>query len=208
MDEVDQMKSSTENMSHAEKPRVTLRQIRQTVERMLDVIENPASTLNDRKRACSTIRDLLAARDTGQYGISLTEYEISEAASDASADRRARQFDSQEAEFAEKLRELMKARSITQADLASRVGCSQPAISQMLKRQCRPQKATIVKLAHALGVDARDLWPDIGVANILDTIAAVQQVETMSEAEADVARRALQRSATDTPAASLPKRKR
>lgn len=208
MDEVDQMKSSTENMSHAEKPRVTLRQIRQTVERMLDVIENPASTLNDRNRACSTIRDLLAARDTGQYGISLTEYEISEAAGDASADRRARQFDTQEAEFAEKLRELMKARSVTQLELASRVGCSQPAISQMLKRQCRPHKATIVKLADALGVDARELWPDIDVANILDTIAAVQQVETMSDAEADVARRALQRSATDTPAASLPKRKR
>lgn len=201
------MNPSTEKLSHTKKPGVSLRQIRQTVERMLDVIENPDSTPHDRKRAGSTIRDLLAARDAGEYGLSLTEYEISEAANDVSADRRARQFDSQEAEFAEKLRELMKAQAVTQVELASRVGCSQPAISQMLKRQCRPQKATILKLASALGVDARELWPDLDVTNILDTIAAVQQDETMSDAEADIVRRALRRP-TDTSAAPLPKRKR
>lgn len=162
---------------------------------MLDVIEAPDSTPHDRKRACSAIRDALASQ-------------ADNAAPDASAKRRATDFNSQEAAFAEKLHELMKSRGVTQVELASGVGCSQPAISQMLNRQCRPQKATIVKLASALGVDARELWPDLDAANILDTIAAVQQDDTMSEVEADVVHRALERPATDVPAAPLPKRKR
>lgn len=155
---------------------------------MLDVIEAPDSTPHDRKIACSAIRDAFALQ-------------ADKAPQDASTN-------SQEAAFAEKLHELMTSRNITQVELASRVGCSQPAISQMLKRQCRPQKATILKLASALGVDARELWPDLDVTDILDTIAAVQEEETMSEVEADVVRRALERPATDAPAASLPKRKR
>ena len=202
------MNPPSDKLSHAKKPRVSRRQIRETVERMLDVIEHPDSTPHDRKRACSTIRDLYVANDKSEYGISLAGYEFSEAANDPSADRHATELDSQEAEFAEKLRELMRARGITQSELASRIGCSQPAISQMLKRECRPQKATIVKLASALKVDPRDLWPELDVTDILDTVAAVQQEETMSEIEADVVRRALERPATAASAAPLPKRKR
>jgi transcriptional regulator with XRE-family HTH domain len=173
----------------------TLQQIRNTVERMLDVIEAPESTPHDRKRACSAIRDAFASQ-------------VDEVAPDSSAERRATDTNSQEAAFAEKLHELMKSRGITQVELASRIGCSQPAISQMLKRQCRPQKATILKLASALGVDPRELWPDLDVTDILDTIAAAQQEETMSEVEADVVHRALEHPATVAPAAPLPKSKR
>lgn len=189
------MKSPTDKSINGQELRAALQQIRDTVEQMLALIEAPGSTPHDRERACNSIRDALATR-------------AGEASTDSFASRVGTDFDSQEAAFAETLRELMKSRGITQAELASRVGCSQPAISQMLKRQCRPQKATILKLASALGVDARELWPDLDVTDILDTIAAVQQDETMSDAEADVVRRALERPATDAPAAPLPKRKR
>lgn len=202
------MDVSIERLNHANKPQVSLRELRRMVEGMLDIIENPDSVHNDRKRACGTIRDILAAHDEGQFAINLAAHEYNEAANDSAADHRATHLDSQEAAFAEKLRDLMRARAMTQAELASRVGCSQPAISQMLKRQCRPQKTTILKLASALGVDARHLWTDLDVAEILDTVAAIQEEETMSEAEAEAARRALQRPVSDASAAPLPKRKR
>ena len=126
--------------------------------------------------------------------IHLADYQISCAAS-------------QEAEFAEKLRELLRARAITQAELAARVGSSQPAISLMLKRQCRPQKSTILSIASALNVDPRELWRDIEVSDILDTIVAAQESQTMTDAEADALRSALERPAPAAPAAPLPKRK-
>lgn len=188
---------------------VALRKIRQTVLRMLTVIENANSTAEEKQRACSTIRDAFELHgDPNRYGVTLAEYEANAAANHPSVDRLAGELDSQEAAFAEKLRELMKARAMTQSELASRIGCTQPAISQMLKRQCRPQKKTLVSLANALDVQPRDLWPDVDVTDILDTVAAVQQEQIMSEAEADVFRRVLERPAPAAPAAPLPKRKR
>jgi transcriptional regulator with XRE-family HTH domain len=188
---------------------VAFRKLRQTVLRMLTVIENPDSTAQERQRACSTIRDAFESHeDPNGYGVNLAECEVSAAARYASIDRAAVELDSQEAAFAEKLRELMKARAVTQSELASRIGCTQPAISQMLKRECRPQRKTILGLANALNVDPRELWPDLDVTDILDTVAAVQQEQTMSEAEADAFRRALEKPAAEAPAAPLPKRKR
>lgn len=94
-------------------------------------------------------------------------------------------MDSHEATFAHRLRDLMEAKQISQNELADRVGCSQPAISQMLNRNRRPRKKTILKFAEALNVYARDLWPDIEVAEMLDAIASFQQdVYVMTEAEA------------------------
>lgn len=182
--------------------------LRLTVECMLRVIENPASTPLDQRRACSTIRDAFdASGDANQYGLDLAACEHTAAANDPSSDCRVAELDSQEKAFAEKLRELMKARAITQVELASRIGCTQPAISQMLKRQCRPQRRTILALADALNVSPRDLWEDLEVMDILDTVAAAQDEQQMSHLEADAIRRALARPPADAPAASLPRRK-
>jgi transcriptional regulator with XRE-family HTH domain len=85
-------------------------------------------------------------------------------------------MDTQEAAFATRVRGLMEAKRISQQELAERVGCSQPAISQMLNRTCRPQKKTILKIAEALNVDARELWPDIEVAEMLDAVANAEVV--------------------------------
>jgi len=189
---------------------VTFRKVRQTVLSMLTVIENSESTFQDRQRACSTIRDAFEkSDDPDSYGVNLARSEVNAAARHASVDNMANELDSQEAAFAEKLRELMKARAITQSELASRIGCTQPAISQMLTRECRPQRKTILGLANALNVDPCELWPDLDVADILDTVAAVQQEQMISDAEADAFRRAMDRPAAESPpAAPLPKRKR
>jgi transcriptional regulator with XRE-family HTH domain len=185
------------------------RKARETVLRMLSVIEDPDSTTQETRRACSTIRAAIEVQDDpNRYGVNLGECELSAMVANPSVDRLAEELDSQEAAFAEKLRQFMKARGVTQRELASRIGCTQPAISQMLKRECRPQKKTILGLATALNVDPRDLWPDLDVTDILDTVAAVQQEQTMLETEAEVFRRALERPAPETPAAPLPKRKR
>ena len=95
-------------------------------------------------------------------------------------------MDCQETAFADRLHELMELKRVTQQELSNRVGCSQPAISQMLNRKCRPQKKTILKLAEALQVQPQELWPDIEVAEMLDAVASFEQEDhVMTDAEAN-----------------------
>lgn len=68
-------------------------------------------------------------------------------------------MDREEATFADRLRDAMTKRNITQAELAKLVGVTQPAISMMLQRECRPQRRTIVRIAEALQLDPKELWP-------------------------------------------------
>ena len=51
-----------------------------------------------------------------------------------------------------------------------RVDCTQSAISKMLSRNARPHRKTILKLAQALNVQPTDLWPNMEVAAILDSV--------------------------------------
>ncbi|HEY7426547.1 MAG TPA: helix-turn-helix transcriptional regulator [Gemmataceae bacterium] len=67
-------------------------------------------------------------------------------------------MDEEESFFAHRLRELMAARGLTQAELAAKVGIGQPAISMMLNRACRPQRKTVLRFAQALGVPAEEMW--------------------------------------------------
>ena len=182
---------------------------RRTVLSMLEVIEAEETSQADRKRAVSTIRDALTLYGSEEsFGIPLNRLEISAASLNRSEDYSASLLDSQEAQFANKLSELMKARAITQTQLASRVGCTQPAISQMLKRECRPQRSTILNLAAALDVDPRELWPNLDVTDILDTVAVVQEDTEMNAAEADAIQRALDSLPAKAPARALPSRKK
>ncbi len=87
--------------------------------------------------------------------------------------------------------------------------CSQPAISQMLNRNCRPQKKTILRLAQALDVLPQELWPDLEVADLLDAVASFQQDDyVMTEAEAESLRKPERRNAPKVPVGSLPARRR
>ena len=70
-------------------------------------------------------------------------------------------MDEEEANFANRLRQLMEAKGLTQAQLADAVGIGQPAVSMILNRSCRPQRKTVLRFAEALGVSPEHLWPGI-----------------------------------------------
>lgn len=160
--------------------------VQEVVVRLLGVVKNPRTTAVERQRALMTIADALFPNsESGEYGLDLIASEANAAAESLPLAREVQRMNTQEAAFADRVRELMKTRQISQQELAARAGCSQPAISQMLNRTCRPQKKTILKLAEALNVQARDLWPDIDVAEMLDAVASFQRDNyTMTEAEA------------------------
>src|SRR5439155_4487438 len=121
--------------------------------------------------------------------------------------REVEKMNSQEATFAQRLRTLMETKQISQQELADRAHCSQPAISQMLNRACRPQKKTILKLAEALNVNARDLWPDIDVAETLDAVSSFQQPDyVMTPAEARALADTSKRNSPKIRAKALPTR--
>ena len=164
--------------------------VQQVVIQLLGVIKDSETTPAERQRALLTIADALFINPDetdGGYGHDLTESEPFAAAKVPRLAREVEKMNTQEATFAQRLRELMDAKQISQQELADRAHCTQPAISQMLNRACRPQKKTILKLAAALNVQARDLWPDIEVADALDAVASFQQsdyIMTPEEAKA------------------------
>ncbi|MFO0912663.1 MAG: helix-turn-helix transcriptional regulator [Pirellulales bacterium] len=158
--------------------------MQQVVMRLIVVIKNPKTTPVERQRALIAIADALFpnADENGEHGVTS---KTDTAAESPSLIRDVQQTDAHQATFALRLRESMEAKRISQQELAERVGCSQPAISQMLNRNSRPQKKTILKLAQALGVKPCDLWPDMDVAEMLDAVASFQQNDyVMTEAEA------------------------
>jgi DNA-binding Xre family transcriptional regulator len=92
------------------------------------------------------------------------------------------QLDAQEASFADRLSKLLIEKNITQEELAHRIGCTQSAISKMLTRNARPRRTTIIKLSEALKVEPTELWPQLEVAAILDSVAnAFADVELTPE---------------------------
>ena len=202
------MKSKTTNLGPTELQ--DSEHFRRTVLSMLEIIEAEETSCADRKRASRTIRSALLQYDQSKepFSFQLNQFEVREASRDRSVDYSASELDTQEAKFADRLKELMKAKAITQLQLASRIGCSQPAVSQMLNRQCRPQRSTILNLAAALDVEPHELWPNLDVTDILDTVAAVQEDSEMNAAEADAIRRTLSLPPAKAAARNLPSRRK
>jgi transcriptional regulator with XRE-family HTH domain len=162
-------------------------EVRDVVLRMVNVVESPEATPADRQHALATIAEVLRLEPNEEDG----------------------QAPSQQAAFADRLRELMMEQCVTQQELAQRIGCSQPAVSQMVNRNCRPQKKTILKLAEALNVHPQELWPDLEVADMLDAVAGFQQDDyVMTEAEAESLRDTNRRNGPKIPVRSLPARRR
>jgi transcriptional regulator with XRE-family HTH domain len=186
--------------------------VQTVVIKLLRVLKTPAATPAERHRALSTIADALFINpdDTdGGYGQDLAESESYAAAKVPRLAREVEKMNTQEATFAQRLRELMEAKRITQQELADRAHCSQPAISQMLNRACRPQKKTILKLAEALNVQPCELWPDLEVAETLDAVASFQQPDyVMTAAEAEALADTSKRNPPKIQAKSLPTRPR
>ena len=162
--------------------------VQEVVVTLLQVVKEPHTTPSERQRALMTIADALFLNpddEDGEYGQDLDASESYAASRVPSLAGKVEKMNAQEAKFARRLRESMEAKRISQQELAERMGCSQPAISQMLHRKCRPQKKTILKLAEALNVQPCELWPDIAVADMLDAVASFQQDDyVMRDAEA------------------------
>ncbi len=185
--------------------------IQQVVVRLIGVVKSPKTTPVERQRALMTIADVLFP-DTDEKGECGLDSEISEAGvttENSLSAREVQRMETQAATFAKRLRAVMEAKRISQVELAKRVGCSQPAISLILNRNCRPHKKTIVKLAEALDVQPCDLWPDIEVAEMLDAVASFHQDDyEMTEAEARALSDTSRRNRPKIQAKSLPTRRR
>ena len=191
-------------------------EIQEVVRSMFAILNNPDVSAADKKRAASTITDALYPVPTeghGRYGVGLAQIERETATKHPDQSKhpqiasRLAQMDSQEATFADRLRDLLKKRNITQEELAKRINCTQSAISKMLTRNCRPQKKTILSLAEALDVAPTVLWPDLEVAAILDTVANFQQEQELTKEQADAIDSAAKRPASKVKGRRLPSRK-
>ncbi len=184
--------------------------VQQVVVSLLNVVKDPCAMASERTRALTTIADALylnPCEEDGEYGQDLAASEAYVAERSPSLAREVAKMNVQEATFSQRLRELMDAKRISQQELANRAGCSQPAISQMLNRACRPQKKTILKLAEALNVHPREIWPDIDVAEMLDAVVAFQQDDyVMTAAEAAAFADASKKNRPRLPVNSLPTR--
>lgn len=95
----------------------------------------------------------------GQHGMDLLESEVDAAANESQLATIVSEMDQEESTFAARLRTVMDSRGLTQCELAAKVGLGQPAISNFLNRECRPQRRTVEKLAAALEVAPQELWP-------------------------------------------------
>lgn len=185
--------------------------IQQVVVSMLGLLKNSETSPNERQRALMTLADALSLNpdEDGEYGQDLVASEAGAAVRYPLLAREVEKMNSQEASFAARLREIMKAKHISQTELAERIGCSQPAISRMLNRNGRPQKKTILKMAEALNVNTQELWPDLEVAEMLDAVVAFQQPDyVMTDAEARALGNTAKRNHSKIPVKSLPTRHR
>ena len=186
-------------------------EVQDVVFQMVSVVENPRATPLERHHALATIAHALLSNpdDGSEFAQDLVAPGASSAAGHTRLGREAQETDCQQAAFADRLRELMTVKCVTQEELSSRIGCSQPAISQMLNRKSRPQKKTILKLAEALQVQPQELWPDLEVAEMLDAVADFQQDDhVMTEAEANALGETAKRNVPKIPVRSLPTRLR
>jgi lambda repressor-like predicted transcriptional regulator len=133
--------------------------IKQVVNDMLEIIRDEETDDDDRQMALSTLYEaLFPHRHQGRLGIAIEQLE-SDAADDPNLREFVDQMDREEATFADNLARIMRERGLTQQQLADTLGVGQSAISNMLGRTCRPQKRTVERLANALKVDPKQLWP-------------------------------------------------
>ena len=128
-------------------------EIREVVDEMTDILVDEEATEDDRSMAASTIVEAIFP------SLSVDMIDGFSNKMQSTATRKLREeLDAEEATFANRLRAIMESKNISQEQLALLTGVSQPAISNMLNRKCRPQRRTLVRLAQALDVVESELW--------------------------------------------------
>ena len=125
-----------------------------------DVVCADDVDLDDKEMAMFTIADILYPNPhKGLHGMDLQESEEEVVQLDSELSQVVKRMDLQEATFAQRLQVAMDEQGMTQAELALEVGLGQSAIANLIGRNCRPQRRTVIKLAKALGISPDDLWP-------------------------------------------------
>lgn len=134
--------------------------VRGIVQDMLEILGDEEADEEERHMALVTLGEALFPNyHEGKLGMELTASESEAAARNEQLAAIVQEMDAEEATFADNLARLMNQKGISQKELAQRINVGQPAISNMLSRSCRPQKRTILRLAEALSVDPKELWP-------------------------------------------------
>jgi lambda repressor-like predicted transcriptional regulator len=127
---------------------------------MLEILNDPNTDDDDRDMTLITLADALFPNPhDGKLGMDLEESEKLGAGYSEEMRTTLEEMDREEETFAVRLRKAMETQEVTQEQLAEKTGVGQPAISNMLKRQCRPQRKTVLRLAEALNVTPEELWP-------------------------------------------------
>jgi lambda repressor-like predicted transcriptional regulator len=136
--------------------------IQAEIRELLEVVEDPDTDEDDREMTLFTLADALFPNPhEGELGMDLEQSEKMGADYSEEMRQAVEEMDREEAAFAERLRAIMEHRGVTQQTLAERLGIGQSAISNMLNRQCRPQRRTVARFAKALDVSPSELWPEV-----------------------------------------------
>jgi predicted XRE-type DNA-binding protein len=137
-------------------------EIQAGIREMLEILSDPNTDEDDRDMTLRTLADALFPNPhEGKLGMDLEESERLGAEYSAEMRTALDEMNREEETFAARLRSVMESQEISQEQLAEKLKIGQPAISNMLNRQCRPQRRTVLRLAEALGVTAEELWPGI-----------------------------------------------
>jgi len=127
-------------------------EIKAVVDDMIALCNDPECSPDERNAALNTVVEALFPMITADYLESAAKlHKRDEKGRDAATNS--------ELVFAGRVEHIMQQKGMTQEQLAEKAGVGQPAISNMLKRQCRPQQKTIRRIAEALGVSPEELWP-------------------------------------------------
>jgi lambda repressor-like predicted transcriptional regulator len=136
-------------------------EVQAMIREMSEIISDANATDDEREMAAGTISEaLFPSYDKGSLGISIEEVEKACCDNEPDGQAAREHLDAQERQFAERLGHWLDKKGMSQSDLASRVGVGASAISMMLKRECRPQRRTVRKIAEALDVAPQELWPE------------------------------------------------
>jgi lambda repressor-like predicted transcriptional regulator len=131
-------------------------EIRGVIDDMLAIWNDPAASQDQKQRAMHTILEALFP----SLAVDVLD-SVEKVRSHAENQAYERELDAEEQTFAERLRAAMERKGWSQEKLAERTGVGQPAISNMLNRQSRPQARTVHKFAEALEIPPEELWPGI-----------------------------------------------
>lgn len=136
-------------------------EVQESIREMVKIINDVDADKDTKDMAMFTILDALnfEVRD-GKYGLDPEELEKAAAVEYPELREAIEELDQEEDTFAERLENTMFEKDVSQTELAKKIGVSQSAIANMLRRQCRPQRKTVMAIARALEVKPEELWPN------------------------------------------------